>query len=236
MLIKSVLALSFCALTFSGAALANDHPVNQQWQDQETWCQFTDKETGGGFKMSKPRPASHLIKPESVLAPHYRASDSEQTNTASIAMPVVIDPGSPVEAPSMTHIETTMVPMGQPGSFARPYFGASGWGQGGNYWGGGAFGLPYAAPRYGSWRSSTRIFGGSPAVGFRPSTRLVQTGPSKASGNYFHPSTADSSASGSYFAPAGNAPRVMPVYVPEHTPKDFWGKQGSPLPGEMQPD
>ncbi len=234
MSIKSVLALSFCALTLSPAARAGDPPVNQQWQDQETWYQFTDKETGVGFKMSKPRPASHLIKPESVLAPLYRAPEAEPTNSASIPMPVVIDPGSSVETPAVTHIETTMVPMGGAGAFASPFFGASGWGAGGGHWGG-SQSLPYS-PRYGSWPSSSGIFGGSTRGGFRPSTRLVQSGPSKASGNYYHPSTADPTASGSYFAPAGNAPRVMPVYVPERTPKDFWGKQGSPLPQEMQPD
>jgi hypothetical protein len=80
------------------------------------------------------------------------------------------------------------------------------------------------------------MYPGSASIGFRPVTRVVQTGPSKASGNYYAPATGDPTASGNYYAPAVEAPRAVPVYRPEPNPKNYWGKPGSPLPNDQQPE
>ena len=66
----------------------------------------------------------------------------------------------------------------------------------------------------------------------RTQTRVFQNGPSKASGNYYSPSTVDPTASGSYYANTG--PRVLPVIqAPKSGTSDYWGSQGNPFQDEL---
>jgi heterogeneous nuclear ribonucleoprotein F/H len=58
--------------------------------------------------------------------------------------------------------------------------------------------------------------------------KFIQTAPSKASGNYYAPSTVDTSASGSYYATGQPASQIV---VPSNgnQPKDYWGNEGNPF-------
>lgn len=59
----------------------------------------------------------------------------------------------------------------------------------------------------------------------------VQFGPSKASGNYFSPSTQDTSASGSYYA--NDRPSLTPMLKLNKGRSDYWGPAGSPFPKNL---
>jgi hypothetical protein len=207
---------------FSPAALAQDK--NQQWKNNETWYQFTDKEQG----------ASTHQRPSRGAAPAH-TQESE-----TVPVPYILQPGPADPAPATSHIETTLEPVIQPGAMAMPYwngvapfYGAGHWG-GNGIWGGNGFGFGGGYGRPG-WGAPLGAFPFGPSMTLRPSSRVVQSGPSKASGNYFNPSTPDPTASGSYYAGSGNTPRAVPVYQSEPETKDYWGKDGSPLPPEMQP-
>ncbi|MBI4534029.1 MAG: caspase family protein [Candidatus Melainabacteria bacterium] len=58
-------------------------------------------------------------------------------------------------------------------------------------------------------------------------THVFQSAPSKPSGNYFAPATADSTASGNYFATT--APAQTPLIAPKRPITNFWGPSGSPF-------
>ena len=73
-------------------------------------------------------------------------------------------------------------------------------------------------------------------------SQVIQIGPSKASGNYYQPSTVDTSASGSYYAstapPAQQSAPVSPR--PSHSgwtspsgSGNFWGSSGTPFPKDL---
>lgn len=203
---KNIALFLLACMTLPASAQTAEHPVNQQWKDQEIWTQFTEKETGGGFKMSRPRPTHHIIKPDSVLTPVYEAAQPSRQDPDAGPTYLLAPSNQPLVVPSITQIETTVVPVLQPSVYPFSYGS-----------------VPYWGRRQGFW-------------GYRPITRVIQTGPSKSSGNYFNPSTPDPTASGNYFAGSGNAPRAVPVYRPEQSPKDYWGKHANPLPPEMRPE
>lgn len=58
-------------------------------------------------------------------------------------------------------------------------------------------------------------------------TRVTQTAPSPASGNYYAPSSVDPSASGSYYAQTGTA--VYPMPKQSSGSSDYWGSTGNPF-------
>ena len=104
---------------------------------------------------------------------------------------------------------------------------------------GGSF-SPFAfGPRLGGWGS----WGGFSPGGFGNWMGFDEPGdmgslgyvfnstPSKASGNYYAPSTKDSSASGNYYA--SDSPAINMPIKPYTTPKDYWGSSGSPLPKDI---
>jgi len=95
------------------------------------------------------------------------------------------------------------------------------------WWGGlggwGSFGAPYAGP-FGRAGFGSR-------VGMVTPTRVFQTAPSKASGNYYAPSTVDTTASGSYYA--SGAPAVIPIIQPKKQITNFWGPAGNPFPTDL---
>lgn len=80
----------------------------------------------------------------------------------------------------------------------------------------GSYGNPYGFGGFGSNRRTTS------------GNRVFQSAPSKASGNYYQPSTSDPSASGNYYA-SGNSQVVVPLSPSEPPPKDYWGPNGNPF-------
>lgn len=71
--------------------------------------------------------------------------------------------------------------------------------------------------------------------------RVIQTGPSPSSGNFYQPATADPSASGGYYASGGQPAPQAPAPVKTKTQPtnywkdadDNWGAGGSPLPKDL---
>lgn len=55
--------------------------------------------------------------------------------------------------------------------------------------------------------------------------------PSKASGNYYAPSTPDPTAAGNYYSTS--SPAVNMPIKPYTSPKSYWGSSGSPLPKDI---
>lgn len=76
--------------------------------------------------------------------------------------------------------------------------------------------------------------GGIPSSGRLSSTRVIQTAPSKASGNYYAPSTADPTASGSYYASTPYSSNYQ-TFEPrkKSVDRDYWGSSGSPYPKDL---
>lgn len=140
------------------------------------------------------------------------------------------------------------------GSFGLPFVGRSlgGWGGG---WGGGAWGggwgrgwSAFSSVNYGGFG-----FGGigNPAfmgTGFGGSfhgtvpNRVIQTGPSPSSGNYYQPATADPTASGGYYASGSTAVTAPAAPPTKNQPRNYydsygsdnnWGASGSPLPKDI---
>jgi hypothetical protein len=70
-------------------------------------------------------------------------------------------------------------------------------------------------------------FGDSGLGTLKGTQSVVQTAPSKPSGNYYAPSSIDPTASGSYYAQTGAA--MYPVASPSSAPKDYWGSMGNPF-------
>lgn len=233
---------------------AGDQPVNKEWQDQETWTQFTEKERFGGFKMSKPKAtpkrtpsvletvlpnsATPAAVPTNLGGPsRAAASGGNFTVPAYVCMPGT----APAAQQPIERVETTTVPIiGHNDYGGYPLGWGGGW-RGG--WGGGWPGGWNGGWRggWGGWRGGWGggwgggVLDDGPVVGFRTQTRIRQTGPSKASGNYYMPSTPDASASGNYYASPTPAPVAMPIINKEPDARDYWGKTGNPLPADMQP-
>jgi hypothetical protein len=85
------------------------------------------------------------------------------------------------------------------------------------------------------------IGGNSSEFGRLTNTRVIQTAPSKASGNYYAPSTPDPTASGSYYSNSSGSSTSL-VFPASHQTgsqsytkpqKDYWGSGGSPFPKDM---
>lgn len=124
-----------------------------------------------------------------------------------------------------------------PGGFLRPYAGRmnfSGIGFGLPFRG--AFFMPGAggflpAGFYGA--ANAGAFPGYPFQqslsqwGWNSNTRVMQTGPSPSSGNYYSPASSNSSSSGSYYS----APAATQLMIPSSSdnPPDYWGPQGNPF-------
>ncbi|HEY9680753.1 MAG TPA: hypothetical protein V6C86_04155 [Oculatellaceae cyanobacterium] len=68
-------------------------------------------------------------------------------------------------------------------------------------------------------------FGGGTSLGLTQPSHVVQTEPSKASGNYYAPSTVDTTASGSYYAQTSGTAVQLPAKRPS-TNSNYW-KQDS---------
>ena len=185
---------------------------NTSWQEQEAWNQFTDKEQSHSFKMSKtrhPSPVSTMIKPDSVLAPAMAPAAREDSDDTWTVPSYIVDPGRHVYTPPQTTIQPDYLGQGQ----ALPNW-------------------PYFAPRYGGGFFAPYAYGASRMFNLRAQSRVFQNGPSKASGNYYSPSTVDPTASGSYYANTG--PRVLPVIqAPKSGTSDYWGNQGNPFQDEL---
>lgn len=99
-----------------------------------------------------------------------------------------------------------------------------------------------AAGRYWQFTGMGANTGGHSLLGPMSGGGFVQTAPSKASGNYYAPSTADPSASGSYYAGSGAnnysylpkthstaSPNQNQYYKPQ---KNYWGSS-SPFPSDL---
>jgi len=122
---------------------------------------------------------------------------------------------------------------------------------------GGGWGLPWG---YGGWGPyySGRAYGwglgGGPWWGYSPGlgalaagalsgafdddrrghvgpARVIQSGPSKPSGNYYAPSNVDPMASGSYYATT--SPAITPTFTADPHPKDYWGGGSSPFGSDL---
>jgi hypothetical protein len=112
--------------------------------------------------------------------------------------------------------------FGNFGGFARPFNNMGGFGWRSPYYGffNPAAGALFAGASAGSFNNST--------LGKVTPARVIQTQPSKASGNYYQPSTVDSTASGSYYANTGGG--AMPIITSPEPVKDYWGPAGNPFP------
>lgn len=81
--------------------------------------------------------------------------------------------------------------------------------------------------------------GGIPSSGRLSSVRVIQTAPSRASGNYYGSSTPDQSASGSYYSSSSTRDdyayysRPKPK-SPNNTSDSYWGASGSPFPKDLK--
>lgn len=217
----SVLLIAGLVSLLASCARAAD---DSQWQAQNAWERFSDHEQRSGQTLTKPKIAAP--KHESVLAPVLHTPSAEQPGQSYVLMP-----GSePAETPAQVHVETSYVPVVRQ---EAPYYGIgpSYWGHG-PYWGGLGYGHGFGrAYPGGFWGHG---YGAPTSVSFRPITRITQSGPSKASGNYYNPSTADPTASGSYFASPTGYPKAAPIIQQAGTPRDYWGAGGNPLPKDMQ--
>jgi hypothetical protein len=197
----------------------------KKWEDQKTWADYSEREqrkTADAQAKAQTKP-----KQETLLDPIL----STKNQPAPVGQSYVVMPGSdpPPQVPQV-QVETTYVPtrVNQDPLWLPAYGWGSAWGPG---WGWGhRSGWGWGGPWYGGWGG---FYGGPSAVTMRPVKRITQTGPSKASGNYYSPSTPDPTASGSYYATPSGLPKAAPIIQTEPA-KDYWGKNGNPLPDDMQ--
>jgi hypothetical protein len=220
LMLVSVIALGS---TFTVTAQAKENTTVQEYQDQERWQQFQDDENRG-FKVNR--------RPGASSAPVTRAPDpaneaGNYANSLNYNAPnnigggnfnvngYMVDPNPPQYTPPTTIIQNETVPM-----VAPTWYPGWGYGNGWNHWGYRNGLAPYPVP-------GGRVFG------LRTERKVLQLGPSKASGNYFSPSTADPTASGNYFAPTG--PKVYPIIQNNNQQNgDYWGASGNPFQKQIQ--
>lgn len=96
----------------------------------------------------------------------------------------------------------------------------------------GSFG-PYGG--YGGWNpAGSALFMGAMGnrlnnskLGQVGTSRVIQTAPSKASGNYYAPSNVDTTAAGSYYSTT--SPAIIPYMKPKKAPDSYWGSGSSPF-------
>ncbi len=103
-----------------------------------------------------------------------------------------------------------------------PGFGSyPGWGSGlgySGYSGYRGYGTPWYSP---GGYAMNRMHSSNQQLGTLSGSTVIQTAPSKASGNYYGPGSTDSSASGSYYA--SDTPSYVPAPKPYSTGDNFWG-------------
>jgi hypothetical protein len=63
-------------------------------------------------------------------------------------------------------------------------------------------------------------------------TNVIQLEPSKASGNYYEPSTVDTTSSGSYYA--SGTPALVPSMRINRSPDTYWNDSSNPVPKELR--
>lgn len=112
-----------------------------------------------------------------------------------------------------------------------PYGNFGGWGAYPGMGFGGAYSPFFSPGGYGM----SRMHAANQQLGTLNSGPVIQTAPSKASGNYYSPSSTDSTASGSYYA--SDTPSYVPAPKPYSTGDNFWGgspgTNSSPFPKDL---
>lgn len=233
--------------------------VERNWQEQESWQQFRDKEHYGGFKLNPgsrqpaqlPPPGrsqSAWLEPLGQPVPSQLPSQSSWGNFAAPrwAQPTY-EPGSPWVDPvpgydsplgqSTSRPPVLLMPPAAAGAadrspsvrLSRPYFSFSGPNQAfrrawGPYY---PYGPGTASPSWGSWQNFMNM---------NNNWRYHQSTPSPASGNYYGSPVVDPFAAGNYYGPSG--PQALPLVGGSdqtRSAKDYWGRQGSPLPEDFRP-
>jgi len=104
----------------------------------------------------------------------------------------------------------------------------SGLGYGGMGYGWGGFSPAGSAMFMGAFGASMMSKGEDSGFAHQ---RVVQTGPSPSSGNYYQPASVNPTASGSYYASTGSA--MYPAAPASSQPKDYWGTMGNPFGGNL---
>ncbi len=197
----------------SGVSHKTAQPAKRA-EDMDAWQRFSHKGSPATDEQKQ------LSEPQS--------KPSAQTQNESGNSYVLIPAAAPTQAPPQEHEETTIVPhprpggfvgLGGPGFFGSPFGGGFGglgvgFGMGGFGWGG--FGMC------------------GPGVGYETRTKVIQTGPSLPSGNYFSPPAADPRASGNYYQDSTALPKAAPIIHQDKGPSDYWGPGHNPLPSSMQ--
>jgi len=115
--------------------------------------------------------------------------------------------------------------------------GFGGWGGGFGGWRGGWGGLGWGGAWGGPWGGGWGGWSGMGGLGsFRSTgqfaTSVIQTEPSKASGNYYEPSTVDTTSSGSYYA--SGTPALVPSMRVNKSPDTYWNDSSNPVPKELR--
>lgn len=120
---------------------------------------------------------------------------------------------------------------GPRGGWGTPYaYGGPGM-CGGGLWGAGPWGWYGGGLGAAALGASAAFGAGGAQTGVVTPTTVIQTAPSKPSGNYYAPSTADPAASGGYYATT--APAAIPMIPQKRPVTNFWGSPGSPLPKDI---
>ncbi len=127
--------------------------------------------------------------------------------------------------------------VGNYGGWGNSGYG-SGWGSGlGNGYGLGGYGWGgYASPLMSpSGYGMMRTHAANQKLGTLSEGPVMQSAPSKASGNFYSPSSTDSTSSGSYYA--SDTPSYVPAPKPYSTGDNFWGGNSSggsnPFPKDL---
>jgi hypothetical protein len=107
----------------------------------------------------------------------------------------------------------------------------------GGWFGAGIYSSPFWGATSGLWgRAWSGLGFGSNLGSLRStgafSTAVIQSEPSKASGNYYAPSTIDTTASGSYYA--SGAPALTPAMRVNKSPDNYWDENSNPIPRNLR--
>lgn len=196
-----------------------------------------------------------------VQAPKYTpptviSTPSSSSNSTNLPGPGIFSFGSPAVTPVLPVIPAVPF-IGGARNFGLglPYYGAmgsgiggfgggyggwgSGWGTGlGNVYTMGGFGGigGYASPLFSpGGYGMMRTHQANQKLGTLSEGPVFQSAPSKASGNYYSPSSTDSTSSGSYYA--SDTPSYVPAPKPYSTGDNFWGGSSSgssnPFPKDL---
>ncbi|MDX2105371.1 MAG: hypothetical protein SFY67_03125 [Candidatus Melainabacteria bacterium] len=206
-------------------------------------------------------PQGSWVQAPKYTPPAVITTNTNGSNSTNLPGPGIFSFGSPAMTPVLNVVPAVPYLGGIRGvGLGLPYYGSIGSGYGG--WGGyGGFGSGYGA--FGSgWGTGIGGFGSgwgtglggfispmmSPGgygmmrthhanqkLGTLSEGPVMQSAPSKASGNYYSPSSTDSSSSGSYYA--SDTPSYVPAPKPYSTGDNFWGGSSagssSPFPKDL---